>query len=83
MGGKLSSLPAFLLNATEQVSLFPSPFAADLIGMFGVYRLFEGPCLITLSTSHLLKPQRQRSACILFLDVVILASEILAQVRSL
>lgn len=53
MGGKLSSLPAFLLDAVEQVSFFTRPFAAALSGMSGVCKLFEGPCLVTFSTSHL------------------------------
>lgn len=78
VGEMLSSLPGFLLNAIEQVSFFPRLFAAALTGMSGLCRLFEGPCLVTFSTSHLLKSQSQRSASILFLDLVIPPSEILA-----
>lgn len=45
MAEKLNSLPAFLLNAIEQVSFSPRPFAAALTGMSGSVGFLKVPAL--------------------------------------
>lgn len=45
LGGKLSSLIAFLLNAIEPVSFFPRPLAASLLGCLGFVGFLKIPDL--------------------------------------
>lgn len=45
VGGKLSSLPAFLLNAAERVSLFPDPLQQPLLGCRGSIGFLKVPVL--------------------------------------